>query len=198
MLASDPPRDALRRLEGGQDVARLSRVHEPAKASATVRPVPGHTRHRSVERREAQAPTSLGLRIPGGGPRWARPWCAGRSLRKGLAKGASQAPMGSRKPLAPPGAPSPRFGGERKKGKGVPGARKNKEYGRRSLGYYAPRRRTVASRVKKRYRVSHSGTRLSASARAAASVPTWAWPLPSAVKASPVSSRTGKSGRSNS
>src|SRR5438067_2705655 len=33
-----------------------------------MRPVPGQTRHRSVERREAQAPTLLGLRIPGGGP----------------------------------------------------------------------------------------------------------------------------------
>src|SRR5207302_10451187 len=90
-------------------------------------------RRRSVERREAQAPTSLGLRIPGGGPRWARPSCAGRLLRKESAKGASQAPMGSRKPLAPPGAPSPRFGEERKKGMGVPVAR-NKEHGPRSVG----------------------------------------------------------------
>src|SRR2546425_11973171 len=48
----------------------------------------------------------------------ARPSCAGRSLRKGLAKGASQAPMGSRKPLAPPGAPSPRFGEGEEKGEG--------------------------------------------------------------------------------
>src|SRR5205807_10109927 len=73
-----------------------------------------------VERREALAPTSLGSRIPGGGPRWARPSCAGRSLRKGSAKGASQAPMGSRKPLAPPAAPSPRSGGERTRGNGAP------------------------------------------------------------------------------
>src|SRR5436853_387701 len=79
-------------------------------------------RRRSVERREAQAPTSLGSRIPGGGPRWARPSCAGRLLRKESAKGVSQTPKGPRKPLAPPGAPSPRFGGERKKGMGVPGA----------------------------------------------------------------------------
>ena len=87
----------------------------------------------AVERREAQAPTSLGLRIPGGGPRWARSSCAGRFLRKGSAKGASQTPMGSRKPLAPPGAPSPRFGGERKKGKGRTRRPKTKNTGSGAL-----------------------------------------------------------------
>ena len=56
----------MRRLGGGRDVAPRGRVHEPAKASA--RADTGATRYRSVERREAQAPTSLGLRIPGGGP----------------------------------------------------------------------------------------------------------------------------------
>src|SRR5437870_3907856 len=111
--------EASRRREG---CGAPGRVHEPAKASA--RADGGETRDRSVERREAQAPTSLGSRIPGGGPRWARPSCAGRLLRKESAKGVSQTPKGPRKPLAPPGAPSPRSGGGRKKGKGVPGALK--------------------------------------------------------------------------
>src|SRR5437016_2448410 len=117
----------MRRLEGGQDVApRAGFMNWPRQAP---RPISGKTRHRSVERREAQAPTSLGLRIPGGGPRWARPWCAGRLLRKESAKGVSQAPKGPRKPLAPPGAPSPRLGGERKKGKRRARAAKNRASG---------------------------------------------------------------------
>ena len=126
----------MRRLEGGEDVAPPGRVHEPAKGSAAADI--GETRDRLVERREALAPTSLGPRIPGGGPRWARPRCAGRLLRKESAKGVSQTPKGPRKPLAPPGAPSPRVAGDGKRGRGVPGALKNKEYGRRSVGFSLP------------------------------------------------------------
>src|SRR2546430_15146027 len=124
----------MRRLGGGQEVARRAGFMNRPREAPLVRADTRKPRHRPVERREAQAPTSLGLRIPGGGPRWARPWCAGRLLRKESATGVSQTPMGSRKPLAPPGAPSPRFGEERKKGMGVPGAR-NKEHGPRSVGY---------------------------------------------------------------
>src|SRR5436853_6735366 len=95
----------------------------------------------AVERREAQAPTSLGLRIPGGGPRWARPSCAGRLLRKGPAKGASQTPMGSRKPLAPPGAPSPPLRRGTEKGKRRARAAKNRAGGALAIH---PHRLTVA------------------------------------------------------
>jgi hypothetical protein len=45
-----------------------------------------------------------------------------------------------------------------------------------------------------RYRASHSGTRLIASSRAAGLVAEWAWPEPSAEKASPLSWRIGMSG----
>src|SRR5438876_1002489 len=119
----------MRHLEGGRMWRpRAGFMNRPMDAPLKTAEIGETPRRRSVERREAQAPTSLGLRIPGGGPRWARPSCAGRSLRKGLAKGASQAPMGSRKLLAPPGAPSPRFGGgTEKRGWAYP-APENKEY----------------------------------------------------------------------
>src|SRR3989442_2857410 len=108
----------MRRLGGGQEVARRAGFMNRPREAPLVRADTRKPRHRLVERREAQAPTSLGLRIPGGGPRWARPWCAGRLLRKESAKGVSQAPKGPRKPLAPPGAPSPRACEGRKKGNG--------------------------------------------------------------------------------
>src|SRR5439155_20105338 len=106
---SGPPRGALREATQGEAGCGASR-------RGFIWPT---NRGDTVERREALAPTSLGSRIPGGGPRWARPRCAGRSLRKGSAKGVSQTPKGPRKPLAPPGAPSPRSR-DGKKGKGAP------------------------------------------------------------------------------
>src|SRR5437016_8791062 len=116
-LAPDPPRGAvMRRLGGGQEVARRAGFMNRPREAPLVRADTRKPRHRPVERREAQAPTSLGLRISGGGPRGHARGARAGLFAKDPATGASQAPMGSRKPLAPPGAPSPRCEG-RKKGR---------------------------------------------------------------------------------
>src|SRR5438128_2305939 len=103
-----------------------------------TRPVPGQTWHRSVEHREALAPTSLGLRIPGGGPDGS-PVVRGqvpsqRICHGSLASshGVSQTPGASRRSITPASA------GERKKGKGRTRRPKNKEYGQRSVGFLYP------------------------------------------------------------
>src|SRR5438874_2547284 len=79
-------------------------------------PRSGKTRHRPVERREAQGPTSLGSRPGQGLANLARPARRYRKARHGVRN--ARIPKGSRKPLAPPGAPSPRVAGDGKKGKG--------------------------------------------------------------------------------
>src|SRR5438067_8242026 len=106
----------------------------------------------TVERREAQPPTSLRVRISDGGPRWARTWCAGRPLRKGSAKGMPRKhPKGSRKTLAPPGAASLVFE-DRETGKGDPAPLKHRRHGTASrwLGSFLRQRLADASRENSR------------------------------------------------
>src|SRR5437016_7366350 len=104
--------------------------------ASLVWPIPGKNRRRSVERREAQAPTSLGLRIPGGGPD-GTPVVRGqvpsqRTCQGSLASshGVSQTPGASRRSIT-----SLRRG-RGKRGRAYP-APENKEYGQRSVGYHA-------------------------------------------------------------
>ena len=101
----------------------------------------GANRHRSVERREAQAPTSLGLRVPGGGPDGS-PMTRGqvpsqRTCHGSLASSheVSQTPGASRRSI-------PAAAG-RKKGKGrARPPSKNKTPGPLSIGFSAfPRQR---------------------------------------------------------
>src|SRR5437870_9691553 len=80
------------------------------------------------------APGGAGPYVTGAAhPGWRARWhaCGARAgpFAKDLPREPRKLPKGSRKPLAPPGAPSPRLGGERKKGRGVPGAQKTKNTG---------------------------------------------------------------------
>ena len=92
-------------------------------------------RRRSVERREAQAPTSLGLRIPGGGPDGS-PVTRGQAPSQRVCQGSlasshgvSQTPGASRRSIT-----SLRRGEE----KGKRRARAAKNRGQRSIGYSPP------------------------------------------------------------
>src|SRR5439155_19840200 len=99
---------------GGRQAERGAVLRSGAADMAAA----GKTRHRSVERREALAPTSLGLRIPGGGPDGS-PVVRGqvpsqRTCQGSLAnsQGASQTPGASRRSIT-----SLRWGKEKGKGR---------------------------------------------------------------------------------
>ena len=126
----------MRRLGGGQEVARRAGFMNRPREAPLVRADTRKPRHRPVERREAQAPTSLGLRIPGGGPDGS-PVVRGqvpsqRICHGSLASshGVSQTPGASRRSIT-----SLRRG-RGNRGRGYP-APENKEYGQRSVGYHA-------------------------------------------------------------
>ncbi len=82
-----------------------------------------------MERREAQRPTLLAARAPGPPP--PRTTLGSRNLGATAdpAPGPSKGPR--TRPLAPPGAPSPRWG---KREKGTTGAERRKTTGGRSVG----------------------------------------------------------------
>jgi hypothetical protein len=129
---------ASRRRRGG---GAPGRAHGSAKGSATV------GRYRGNPASVGGAPGGAGPYVTGVAP----PGKASQTLpvrRGGTVRPATgclaSIPKGSRKPLAPPGAPSPRFGGGRKKGKGVPGAlRKNPSQGPAQRWLFIPKAQTV-------------------------------------------------------